>query len=169
MSVQPTSYSKQLQSYELAQSRIESLIDDTQSLPQALQDKLKELKKFFKNYDMTQHQTTLKVLDGKILSDKEILEIVKEATGYTKWSLTKDSGNDFSWMTAHFALDVEKMEIRHVMVERSSNSRNDIYLIQFYILPGHVYIEMDTSRANWGSKYLVTNEDVAQYLDREMG
>jgi hypothetical protein len=172
MSIQSTSYSKQLQAYELAHSRISSLITDTKDLPKPLKDKLIELKNLFKSYDMSQHKTMLKVLEGKILSNQEILEIVKDATGYTKWSenrdMANDFGNSFTWLSDHFGVDVENSEVRYLALERSTHSRNEIFLIQFYILPGNVYVEMDTGRANWGSDMLLSNDDIAKYLQRQM-
>lgn len=168
MSIKESAQSKQHADFSRAKDQIDALLKYTQKLPKELHEMAKDFQKQFESYDMSQHDEPLKKITGELLSDAALLAMVKEATGYTKWSVSHDFDNDLAetvkWFRERFGIDVNQENIRDVAVERSVNNRSALWLIQFRIVPGHAYVSFDSGRVGIGSEVLIANADLPKYL-----
>jgi hypothetical protein len=164
MSIKSSEYSKKETAYRVAVSRLKD-VAALDNLPQELKDEVNVLISFFKTYDMEQHKDKGIKLTGEILSQDEVLSAVIDATGYKKWSIFKDDDFDPKWIINEFNLNVKEDDIVEYRVDRSTNSRNDIFMVTVICLPGCVYVGFDTGRADAYIEHLIPNADIRKEIE----
>lgn len=165
MKIKTSDYSKKEAAHSMALHRLQD-VSKINNLPQDLKTEVENLISFFKAYDMSQHKESGIKLEGKVLTEEEVLQAVIEATGYTKWSSFKEEDFNPNWIREKFNLDLKKEDIIEYKVERSTNSRNDVFMISVTCLPGCVNLGFDTGRADHYLDYLVQNEKLKKEIEQ---
>lgn len=164
-----TNYSAQLDAYESLQAKMRDALA-IKNLPEEIMKELNKCSNFLSSYDMKQHDTEKKEnLKGKLLTEKQVKQLVVNATGYTKWEveeLSDDDCHDKEYLKKEFGVEFNSSKEYHVT--RQSNSRSDLWLIGFTCLPGHVYITLDTGRVGWSIDKILPNDKALEELEKEL-
>lgn len=152
-----SSYSKKLQDYEMSLSRLKD-IKKLSHLPKELQTQVQNLITVFEKYDMNQHKDKSVELTGNILTEDEVKEIVVDASGYTKWTVEKqEEDQDHECLKDTYGVEFDDSKAVTYLVSRQVRSRDDLWLISFTCLPGHVYLGFDTGRVGYGIEKILKN------------
>ena len=165
MTVKASDYSKKVTAHNIAVSRLTD-VSKIDNLPKELKMEVDVLISFFKAYDMEQHKEKGIKLTGEILTGEQVLEIVINATGYTKWSFFKEEDFNPDWVREQFNLDVKDEEIVEYKIERSAKSRNDVWMISVVCLPGCIHVGFDTGRADYFIEHLIPNADAEKEIEK---
>lgn len=102
-----------------------------------------------------------KMIEGEMKTSEEILEIIKESSGYTKWKFSSSEfleENEIKSIKESFNIDFKENEIKRNIYSRSRNDRSELSLIIVTVLPGLYKVELHTDRVGYGLKSLVNNK-----------
>ena len=164
MAIKASDYSKKVKAHDIATHRLKE-VSKIENLPPKLKQEVEALIKIFDSYDMTQHKDKGIKLSGDILSKEDVLKAVIDATGYTKWSVFKDEDHCPEYIIKEFNLDIKEEDVVLYRVERSTNSRNDIFMVNVTCLPGCVYVGFDTGRADGYIEHLIPNANIKKEIE----
>lgn len=162
-----SNYSKKVQAYEQTLYEIERLAQNV-NLPEEIIKEIKGFHSKLKKYEIKKHEVKLISLKGKLIGKEEIKKILVDATGYTRWSVVEEDresreeerGYGSEWLVKNFGVSFDEEKVKYFTAERSTQNRDEIYLIDFTVLPGSVYMSFDTDRVGYDIKYLVPNKDI---------
>lgn len=174
MNIESSDFSKKLRDYQKAVSVLKS-VQGFDNLPKDLKDQFAVFQKQVEVYDIEKHREKLITLSGPILTDIEVKNIVIEASGYTRWSIEPRSKEEYQETCQHYKnilldyynLDIAIEDIKVHEIARSTNSRNDIFLVQFACVPGHVYVDLHTGRVGYDLEKILPNESILERLISE--
>ncbi len=140
-------------------------IDDLtkiENLPPEILEKINELKKFTEDFKLPMVNSN-RELKGKVYSGEEVLEIVKDVTGFTKWSIdevTEAEDLELDWFRENFAISFDETNVKQYNMFRKCHSRDEIFLIQVITFPGHFYVSMDTGRVGFSLNDILTEKEM---------
>jgi hypothetical protein len=164
MTIKTSEYSKKVNAHKTASYRLKEAAE-MEHLPKELKNEVEKLIKFFATYDMTKHKDKGIKLVGDVMSKDEVLKAVIDATGYTKWSIFQEDDFNPKWIIQKFNLDVKEEDTIQYRVDRSVNSRNDVFMVTVTCLPGHVYVGFDTDRADAYIEHLIPNANIRKEIE----
>lgn len=117
----------------------------------------------FKNTEASQ-------IEGYIATSEELLDMIKEASGYTKWKFSQTetlSVEEINDLKEEFNIDFTEQEIYRHMFSRSTNDRNALGMIIVTVLPGLFQVDLHTDRVGYGLDGLVNVEQFEQGIAAE--
>lgn len=168
-----TKYIKVQRALTYAASDLEKMRQERKDLPQMFKERLYQLREEMKGHDLEQYREAITTPTGEVLTVQQVLEIVKQASGYTKWTAeTYDAeaadmmGTDREQFRDKFGLDVKKVEVYGI--ERSVRNRDLVYRLQFSCIPGMVHVSYQTDRAGIDFDAPTPNDKLSQALIREV-
>lgn len=103
-------------------------------------------------------------------SSEEILAMIKESSGYTKWKLKSTELLETEEVTdikETFNIDFKETEISRHMYGRSTNDRNALCTIVVTVLPGLFQVDLHTDRVGYGLDGLVNTKQFEQGIAAE--
>lgn len=114
--------------------------------------------------------TEARQIEGYIATSEELLDMIKEASGYTKWKFSqteKLSVEEINDLKEEFNIDFTEQEIYRHMFSRSTNDRNALGMIIVTVLPGLFQVDLHTDRVGYGLDGLVNVEQFEQGIAAE--
>lgn len=140
------------------------ILDETPEIKKTIENLLVSVKSVtFKN-------TNPKMVKGKMASSEEILAMIKESSGYTKWKLESTELLETEEVTdikETFNIDFKETEISRHMYGRSTNDRNALCTIVVTVLPGLFQVDLHTNRVGYGLDGLVNTKQFEQGIAAE--
>lgn len=140
------------------------ILDEVPEFKQKIQELLLEAEKVtFKN-------NNTQMLEGKIFSVNEILEMIIESSEYTKWdlsytqSLNQDAINDLKQM---YDIDFKEKVIKQHVFGRSTRDKDTVGTIIVTTLPGLFQVDLQTSNVGYSLKGLVNEKQFEQSISLE--
>lgn len=106
-----------------------------------------------------------KMITGKISSVDEILTMIKESSGYTKWKLDNTEvveEEDVRALKETYNIDFEEKEINRHIFYRSTNDRNALSTIIVTVLPGLFQVDLHTNRVGYCLEGLLNQKQFEQ-------
>lgn len=111
-----------------------------------------------------------KQIEGKVYNAEEILEMIKDASGYTKWKFDyteRMDTEDVNEIKEDFNIEFEEQEVMRHIFSRSTNDRNALSMIIVTALPGLFKVELQTDRVGYGLDGLVNVKKFEQGIAAE--
>lgn len=106
-----------------------------------------------------------KVIQGQFATVEEILTMIKESSGYTKWKFSHTDvveTKEVKEIKETFNIDFAETEINRHMFSRSTNDRNALSTIIVTVLPGLFQVDLHTDRVGYCLEGLVNNKQFEQ-------
>ena len=161
MAIKTSDNGKSKRALDLIGHRIDELLK-IENLPDEVVKKIQELKNFTEEFKLPMIEN-YRELKGKVFSGEEVLEIVKDVTGFTKWSIdevTESEDLDLDWFKENFAISFDETNVKQYNIFRKCHSRDEIFLIQVITFPGHFYVSMDTGRVGFSLNDILTENEM---------
>ena len=164
MTIKKSSATEKNQKIQRIQDEIKSLLshkilEEAPELKQKIQELLKEASKIkFKNIDA-------KMLEGKVATPDEILQMIIDSSGYTKWKLDNTelvSSEDLKSLKDNYNIDFKEETINQYMFSRSTRDRNSLGMIIVKALPGLFQVDLHTDRVGYSLSGLVNVKQFKQ-------
>lgn len=114
--------------------------------------------------------TNAKYIEGKVYDVTEILEMIKESSGYSKWKFSQSdtlSKQELEDIKEEFNIDFTEQDIMRHMFSRSTNDRNTLCFIVVTALPSLFQVELQTGRVGYGLDGLVNVKQFEQGIAAE--
>lgn len=172
MSIKKSTYAKQSRAIDILHAQLNNILSDNyfNDLPQSIREQIETFQERIKknNYET---ETNIQVLNGKTATEKEILDLIVQATGYTKWVLEDTievKSARIEEIKKQYAVTFDTKKIVQYMFSRNVNSRDDINMITVMALPGYFKILMDTDRADVSIEELITSEEAVQKIEENL-
>lgn len=161
MAIKTSDNGKSKKSLDFLSHRIDELLK-IDNLPSEVLEKINELKNFTEEFKLPMIEN-YRELKGKNYSGEEVLEIVKDITGFSKWKIddiTEGDDLDLNWFKENFAITFDETNVRQYNFFRNCHSRDEIFLIQIITFPGHFYVSMDTGRVGFSLNDILTEKEM---------
>lgn len=111
-----------------------------------------------------------KMIEGEMKTSEEILEMIKDSSGYTKWKLSSTEtlkNDEIQEIKQNFNVDFKEKEIQVYGYSRSTNDRNALSYIIVTVLPGFYYVQLHTDKVGYSLEGLVNNKQFKQGIAAE--
>jgi hypothetical protein len=98
-------------------------------------------------------------------TSEEILEMIKDSSGYTKWKLSSTEtlkNDEMQEIKQDFNVDFKETEIQVYSYSRSTNDRNALSYIMVTVLPGFYQVQLQTNKVGYSLEGLVNNKQFKQ-------
>ena len=157
MTIKKSSATEKNQKIQRLQNEIQKLLshkilEEAPELKQKIKELLTEASKIkFKNIDA-------KMLEGKVATPEEILQMIMDSSGYTKWKLDNTelvSSEDLKSLKDNYNIDFKEKTINQYMFSRSTKDRNALGMIIVTALPGLFQVDLHTDRVGYSLTGLV--------------
>ena len=101
---------------------------------------------------------------GEQLNAQQIYDILVDASGYTKWKLEEYNDDpDIDFFRNSLNLDVQESDAKKFTASRNAKSKRDVYFLIFTSLPGHVFVELQTSNVGYSSEKVIPDNKLSSY------
>lgn len=159
-----TNYNQSQQCEKVAK-KIQDIIDQSkEDIPVEILNELKVVLEKIKSYKFEMKKEKINLI-GDMLTAKEIVYMLREASGTENWFGGEEKVNtQTEYLKKQFDVDFAQNEIREYHFSRRVHSKHDIWLMRFICVPGHTLIEYDTRSINGNSGELLSNATVINYL-----
>ena len=156
-----------------ALSNANNRLEDTTTianLPEVAVQKIKALQAELKAIDLSAYETPKLELTGKVSTLEEVLNIIKEESGYTKWKLIDqfEEYEDYEFEAASFksyyGVEYNEQDVKEYMFNRDSYSRDDVRSITVTVFPEHFSVLYHTSRVSNGSNGILNLEEFKSFI-----
>lgn len=114
---------------------------------------------------VTFKNTNPQMLKGKIPTVEEILSMIKESSGYTKWKFSNTETletEEINDIKETYNIDFKEKEINRHVFSRSTNDRDALSTILVTVLPGLFQVDLHTNRVGYELEGLVNKEQFEQ-------
>jgi hypothetical protein len=184
MAIKMSEYGKQLEAYNFYTRNLSNLTRQSNSLPPELQALLGELHGKFSQYDMSQHKPASVTIEGEMLDENQLLEWVKSASEDHRWQVVFEENPrdaNHQWLEDDFGVKLTQDKVKYIVLYRTEDIsiryigpghvdkyQDNIYLIRFYVVPGHVYYIFTEDAGSMETHELIANEDVLDVLQLDL-
>lgn len=164
MAIKTSSASEKNQKIQRVQHEIKNL------LQHKILNEVPEIKKTIQDLLVSVNAVSFKnnnpeMIKGNIATAQEILEMIKDSSGYTKWKLDHSEiidTEEVNDMKETFNIDFKETEINRHMFSRSTNDRNALSTIIVTVLPGLFQVDLHTNRVGYCLEGLVNTKQFEQ-------
>lgn len=139
-------------------------------LPEVVTEKIKSLQLDIKDFDFSAYKTAPIMLTGNVATQEDVLNSIKEASGYTKWQLIDqfEEYDDYEFnpsrFKSYYGVEYNEKEVKEYMFRRETNSRDDISSITVTVFPEHFAVLYHTSRVSNGSNGILNLEEFKSFI-----
>lgn len=169
MSVQTSLATEKNQKMQSVKNQIEKLLQNRilNEVPEIKKD-IEEL--LVKVSAINFKNENAKYIEGNVYTAQEILEMIKESSGYNKWKFDYTERIDAEAVTElkeTFNIEFKEQEIMRHIFSRSTHDRNALSMIIVTALPGLFQVELQTDRVGYGLDGLVNVKKFKQGIAAE--
>lgn len=164
MAIKTSTASEKNQKIQRVQQEVKNLLQHKilEEVP-GIKKSIEEL--LLKLNGVTFKNTKPKMIQGKIESVEDILTMIKESSGYTKWKFSHTEiieAEEVEDMKETYNIDFAETQINRHMFSRSTNDRNALSAIIVTVLPGLFQVDLHTDRVGYCLEGLVNNKQFEQ-------
>lgn len=169
MTIKKSTAAEKNQKIQRVQAEIKNLLnhqilDEAPELKQKIQELLTQASNItFKN-------TNANMLEGKVATQEEILQMIIDSSGYTKWKLDNTeviSSDEVKSLKDTYNIDFKDNTISRYMFTRSTRDRNALGMIIVTVLPGLFQVDLHTDRVGYDLPGLVNVKQFEQGIAAE--
>lgn len=162
-----------LSKVEYSMNRANNYLDDILEislLPEAVKEKVKSLQLELKDFDLSEYQTSPTMLTGNVATQEEVLSIIKEESGYTKWTAIDPFAeyDDYEFnpssFKSYYGVEYDEKEVKEYMFRRDTNNRDDIRSMTVTVFPSHFSVLYHTSRVSSGADGILTLKEFKKFI-----
>lgn len=168
MPIKKSNYSKQENAVDILKSKLDNISNEIllDNLPQ-------EMRKKFENFklEIDQHEPiteeNFQKLTGKVETQEEVLALIIQATGYTKWEFDqkiKLTKKQIDLVKKAYGISFSMKEIYEYVFTRETSNPKMINMLTITVLPSHFDIYIESERTGFSIDELMTNEEAIEKL-----
>lgn len=139
-----------------------------ENLPLTFQQRIAQLQHEMDGHELDQYREPLKAVTGEVLTKKQALEIVTNASGLGKWHIEEvtDADRTAAEFRDEWGYDVKDDQFKVYHVSRKVRNRDAIGLVGLICGPGICMVEYYSDRASWGEEGIIENDSLEGELSK---
>lgn len=169
MTIKQSNASENNQKIQRVQSDFKKLLEhrilnEVPEIKQKMQSLLEEINQ------VTFQNSNANMIDGPLATKEEILKMIIDSTGYTKWKIDDTEIVDSEQvddLKETYNIDFKDQDINRHMFARKTNDRNALGMIIVTVLPGLFQVDLHTDRVGYDLPGLVNKEQFEQGIAAE--
>lgn len=158
MAIKKHDSSKRIQTVNSIQNNLQKCLN-AQDVPEVIRQKILSLQTDIASLNFDSLNEEPLELTGHVANLEEVLSIIQEQSGCTKWKNQETTWNSnertdqLEWIKKEYNVTFDENNVKYYFISR--DTRKEISVIEVITLPGYFQVSYQSSSVGWNEKNLL--------------